>query len=73
MYRARQPSRAQVAIAVAICPPGSRANRWSRCLVFFVNYTATTETRSMLFNPNPTTSKGLLAAGGMANGILKAK
>src|ERR1700730_9019509 len=56
-------------MAGAIWPPGSRAKRCSRCFVFDAGYSATTDTRSMLFSPKPTTSKGLAAAGGMENGM----
>ena len=62
------PTDTHTALAVAICPPGSRANRCSRCLLLLSGYSATTATRSMLFRPSVTTSNDLAAAAGMENG-----
>lgn len=70
MYEARQPSRATTAEAVAVWPPGSRANRCSRCFELLAGYSATTATRSTLLSPTPTTSKRRSAAGAKRKGKL---
>ena len=64
---------AQAAVAVPIWPPGSRAKRCRRCLVFEIGYSATTVRRSMLFRPNPTTSNGREFGGGILNGSLTSR
>src|SRR5439155_1409919 len=66
---ARHPRRAQVAIAVAICPPGSCATRWRRCFEFDTGYSATTATRSTLFSPKPATSNARESGDGTENGM----
>src|SRR5579883_2321444 len=56
MYRARSPSRVQVARAVATWPPGS--TRTSRICVFVLmrGNSGTTQIVSIAFKPRPTTS-----------------
>src|SRR5439155_5755690 len=69
MYLARKPRRRHATSAVAICPPGSRANRCTRCLLLEVGYSATTAMRSTLFEPRPTRSNGCSPCEGTVNGI----